>query len=56
MLSGALPGTRSIVEVYTVSHGRAVTGLLGVASERIGEAPTLKGAKAMAQRHHDARR
>jgi hypothetical protein len=44
--------TRTVAEYYAVSRNRTrARGSIGVASERIGEAPTLKEAKALAQRH-----
>jgi hypothetical protein len=49
------PATRTVAEYYAVLRGSTVfPRAVGVASERVGEAPTLKEAKAMAQRHHEA--
>lgn len=50
------PTTRTVAEYYTVLRGTttgAARSMVGVASARIGEAVTLKEAKAMAQRYHD---
>jgi hypothetical protein len=49
-----VPGTRNIVEYYAVSHSRPAGGGLSVASEQIGEALTLKEARALAQHHWGA--
>ena len=55
LLARTDPATRTVTEYYAVLHSRIVVpGAVGVASERIGEASTLKEAKAMAQRHHNA--
>ena len=46
------PATCTVAEYYAVLRGSTVfPRAVGLASERIGEAPTLKEAKAMAQRH-----
>jgi hypothetical protein len=52
VLGGGDPATRTVSEYYTVLRCRTgARNAVGVASERVGEAPTLKQAKAMAQRH-----
>ncbi|HXB80461.1 MAG TPA: hypothetical protein VNX23_24155 [Bradyrhizobium sp.] len=44
--------TRTVAEYFTVLRCRTgARSAVGMASERIGQAPTLKEAKAMAQRH-----
>ncbi len=48
------PATRTVREYYTVLPCRTgARSAVVVASERVGEAPTLKQAKAMAQCHAD---
>jgi hypothetical protein len=59
VLGNSDPATRTVAEYYTVLRCRTgarsgeVASAVGMASERVGEAPTLKEAKAMAQRHAD---
>jgi hypothetical protein len=48
------PATRTVAEYYAISRGRAVSHTVGVVSEYVGEAQTLRQAKATAQHHHDA--